>query len=142
MGACPLPPGISAISFCRMADGAQMKDAQPPCRAASSTTDAFRCTVSVHVPAIRCAAFAGRGDGGPRLRQGAAHGPVPAHADERIGRAPYLSIGVERRHPDEIMLLPIVDDCEGIAIALADDLERDRGIELSEQGGCLSGAFR
>src|SRR3546814_15532705 len=33
-------------------------------------------------------------------------------------------------HPDQIMLLPVIDHCEGIAVALAEDVNGNRGIKL------------
>jgi len=63
-------------------------------------------------------------------RSGAAHRPVLGHPHDRIGWAPDFPGFVYRSHPNEIMLLAVVDHGNRIARALSDYLDGDGRIKL------------
>jgi hypothetical protein len=63
---------------------------------------------------------------------GSAHRPVLANPHLGVWRTPDFSAVVYRRHPDQIMLLAVIDHRNGISIALFKHMNRYRRIELDE----------
>src|SRR5690606_39283842 len=69
----------------------------------------------------------------------ASHGPVGHHPHLGVGRAPYLAAVIDGGDPNQIVLLAIINNGEGIAGPLVLNVDGQRRVELGKSHGVSCG---